>query len=84
MSSVHCSPEDSACVHADIKAKRSIGMHYGTVRGGISGQYEDVRVPPRRWREVCEERGWKWRAEGQNDGDWEAGLCDVGETVVIR
>ena len=84
MSSVHCSPEDSACVHVDIKAKRSLGMHYGTVRGGISGQYEDVRVPPRRWREACEERGWKWRGEGQEDGDWEAGLCDVGETVVIR
>ena len=29
MSSVHCSPEDSLCVHRDIKSKRSIGMHYG-------------------------------------------------------
>jgi N-acyl-phosphatidylethanolamine-hydrolysing phospholipase D len=84
MSPVHCSPEDSAEVHKDIKAKRSIGMHYGTVRGGLSGQYEDVRVPPQRWRKVCEGNGWKWRGESQNDSDWEAGLCDVGETVVIR
>ena len=40
MSAVHCCPEDSVCVAKDVKAKKSIGMHYGTVRGGISGQYE--------------------------------------------
>ncbi|KAL9059259.1 MAG: hypothetical protein Q9162_001296 [Coniocarpon cinnabarinum] len=40
MSSVHCCPEDSVCVAKDVKAKKSIGMHYGTVRGGLSGQYE--------------------------------------------
>jgi N-acyl-phosphatidylethanolamine-hydrolysing phospholipase D len=84
MSPVHCSPEDSACVHRDIKAKRSIGMHYGTVRGGLSGQYEDVRVPPQRWKAACLKEGWKWRGESQNDNEWEAGLCDVGETVVVR
>jgi len=84
MSSVHCSPEDSACVHKDIRAKRSIGMHYGTVRGGISGQYEDVREPPRRWKKVCEKEGFKWRGGNQNDNDWEAGLCDIGETVLVR
>lgn len=75
MSSVHCAPEDSVCVHKDIKSKKSIGMHWGTVRGGLSGQYEDVREPPQRWRESCEKAGLIW-------GD-EAGLCDIGETVVI-
>ena len=40
MSSVHCCPEDSVLVAQDVRAKKSIGMHYGTVRGGISGQYE--------------------------------------------
>ena len=40
MSPVHCCPEDSVCVARDVGAKRSIGMHYGTVRGGLSGQYE--------------------------------------------
>jgi len=84
MSSVHCSPEDSVCVHRDINAKRSLGMHYGTVRGGISAQYEDVRVPPRRWEAACKKEGFKWRSESQNDNDWQAGLCDIGETVIIR
>ncbi|KAF8195774.1 beta-lactamase superfamily domain-containing protein [Mycena galopus ATCC 62051] len=76
MSDVHCSPEDSIEIHRDIKSKRSLGMHYGTVRGGLSAQYEDVREPPKRWKEACEKNGLKW-----ND---EIFLCDVGETVVIE
>lgn len=83
MSSIHCTPEDSLCVHKDMNAKRSLGMHYGTVRGGISAQYEDVRVPPRRWQTACENAGLKWRGESQNDNNWQAGLCDIGETVVV-
>ena len=76
MSQVHCCPEDSACVAKDLRAKRSIGMHYGTVRGGISGQYEDVLEPPRRWKQACEEAGLKWGEQ--------AGLCDIGETIGVQ
>ncbi|KAI5457070.1 N-acyl-phosphatidylethanolamine-hydrolyzing phospholipase D [Mariannaea sp. PMI_226] len=75
MSGVHCSPEDSIEIHKDIKSKRSLGMHYGTVRGGLSAQYEDVRDPPRRWKEACEASGLKWNEE--------IFLCNIGETVVI-
>ncbi|KAJ6507479.1 beta-lactamase superfamily domain-containing protein [Mycena vulgaris] len=75
MSRLHCAPEDSVCIHRDIRSKRSIGMHYGTVRGGLSQEYEDVREPPRRWKEACEKGGLVW---GQD-----AGLCDIGETVVV-
>ena len=32
MSPIHCSPEDAVRVHEDIKSKRSVGMHWGTVR----------------------------------------------------
>ena len=75
-SSIHCSPEDSICVHKDIKSKRSIGMHWGTVRGGLSQYYEDVREPPRRWREAAEKSGLKWGED--------VGLLDIGETLVIE
>ena len=75
MSSVHCAPEDAVCIHRDVRSRRSIGMHYGTVRGGISQEYEDVREPPRRWREACEREGLVWGEE--------AGLCDIGETVIV-
>lgn len=75
MSSVHCAPEDSIEIHKDIKSKKSIGMHYGSIRGGISAQYEDVREPPRRWKEMAEKDGLKW-------GD-EIALCDIGETVIV-
>ncbi|MCJ1404466.1 hypothetical protein MMC11_007692 [Xylographa trunciseda] len=75
LSSVHAAPEDSVCVHLDIKSKMSIGMHWGTVRGGLSAQFEDVREPPRRWREAAEKKGLVW---GRN-----VGLLDIGETFVV-
>ena len=61
MSNVHADSRDSICMHRDVKSKRSVGMHWGTVRGGISGQYEDVRSPPREWESAAGEAGLKWR-----------------------
>lgn len=81
MSPVHCNPADSMCIHKEVKAKRSIGMHYGTVRGGLSEHYEDVRVPPREWREEADKLGLKWREKDSED--WEVGLMDVGESISI-
>ncbi|KAJ7147864.1 beta-lactamase superfamily domain-containing protein [Mycena crocata] len=75
MSAVHCAPEDAVCIHNDIRSLRSIGMHYGTLRGGLSQEYEDVREPPRRWKEACQAAGLQWGSE--------VGLCDIGETVVV-
>lgn len=75
LSTVHCAPEDSVCIHKDIGSKRSIGMHWGTMRGGLSGAYEDVLEPPRRWKSECEKAGLKWGEE--------AGLCEIGETVLV-
>jgi len=75
MSAVHCAPDDSIEIHKDIRSKKSIGMHYGTIRGGLSSQYEDVREPPKRWKECCEKAGLKWGEE--------IGLCDLGETVAV-
>ncbi|KAL9114108.1 MAG: hypothetical protein Q9227_001880 [Pyrenula ochraceoflavens] len=75
MSQVHCAPVDSICIHKDIKSKKSIGMHWGSIRGGLSAQYEDVREPPRQWRAAAEKEGLEWGTE--------IGLCDVGETVVV-
>jgi len=75
MSSVHCAPEDTVEVHKAVRSKKSIGMHYGVIRGGLSQYYEDVLEPPQRWKESCERAGLEW---GQ-----EVGLCDLGETVVV-
>ena len=113
MSNVHADARDSVCMHADVRSLRSVGMHWGTVRGGISGQYEDVRVPPREWEESAAEGGLRWRGnyrEGRstrvrrdekeeggdrgvwgevedggedNDDDWEVGLMDVGESLMV-
>ena len=75
MSSVHCNPEDALCLHKDLKSKKSIGMHYGTVRGGISQYFEEVTEPPRRFKEACEKEGRRWGEE--------LGLLNIGETLVI-
>ncbi len=75
MSSVHCNPEDALCLHKDLKSKKSIGMHYGTVRGGISQYFEEVTEPPRRFREACEKDGRVWGEE--------LGLLNIGETLVV-
>jgi N-acyl-phosphatidylethanolamine-hydrolysing phospholipase D len=86
---VHAAPEQSLRIHQDIKSKISIGMHYGTFRGGISGQYEDVREPPRRWHEVAIKNGI-WCGGGvEGNGDPAdtstegIGLCHLGETVTV-
>jgi L-ascorbate metabolism protein UlaG (beta-lactamase superfamily) len=86
---VHATPEQSLRIHQDIRSRTSIGMHYGTFRGGISGQYEDVREPPRRWREVAIKHDI-WRGGGvEGNGDPAdtsiegVGLCHLGETVAV-
>jgi len=90
MGAVHCSPEQALEIQKEVGSRLSLGMHYGTVRGGISGQYEDVREPPRRWREAGEKEGL-WRGGGVEgrggsvvvDEKGGIGLCDVGETVAV-
>jgi len=75
MSPIHCTPEDAICLHKDLKSRKSIGMHYGTVRGGISQYFEEVTEPPRRFKEACEKEGKVWGEE--------LGLIAVGETVAV-
>ena len=89
MGSVHATPEQSLRIHKEVKSKLSIGMHYGTVRGGISAHYEDVRDPPRRWREAAEKEDL-WSGGGIEGGGSAVdiskggvGLLDIGETVAV-
>ncbi|MDI1487963.1 MAG: hypothetical protein OHK93_007237 [Ramalina farinacea] len=75
LSSLHCTPEDALCLHKDLKSKKSVGMHYGTVRGGLSQYFEDVTDPPRRFREVCENERMRWGEELL--------LIGVGQTIHV-
>ena len=89
MGTVHATPEQSLEIHKEVRSKLSIGMHYGTVRGGISALYEDVREPHRRWKAAAEKAGL-WSGGGV-EGDGSAvdvtksgvGLIDIGETVAV-
>ena len=75
LSPLHCSPEDALYLHRDLKSRKSVGMHYGTIRGGISQNFEEVTEPPRRFREACEKAQMVWGEE--------LGLLDIGGTAVI-
>ncbi|KIW23904.1 uncharacterized protein PV07_12066 [Cladophialophora immunda] len=75
MSNVHANSWDSIRIHQDVKSRRSIGMHWGTVRGGLSQYYEDVRTPMKHWKMAAEEAGLKWGEE--------IGVLDIGETLVL-
>ncbi|KAL0262361.1 hypothetical protein SLS55_003807 [Diplodia seriata] len=75
LSPVHAAPEDSVCMHKDLQSRRSVAMHYGTVRMPLSEQYEDVREPPRRWREAAERDGLRWGVD--------VDVCMIGETVLV-
>ncbi|KKY18600.1 putative nape-hydrolyzing phospholipase d [Diplodia seriata] len=75
LSPVHAAPEDSVCIHKDLQSRRSVAMHYGTVRMPLSEQYEDVREPPRRWREAAERDGLRWGVD--------VDVCMIGETVLV-
>ncbi|KAK0662667.1 Uncharacterized protein DIS24_g1820 [Lasiodiplodia hormozganensis] len=75
LSPVHAAPEDSVCMHKDLRSKKSVAMHYGTVRMPLSEQYEDVREPPRLWKECAEKEGLKWGEDVE--------VCKIGETVLV-
>ncbi|TKA31119.1 hypothetical protein B0A50_02088 [Salinomyces thailandicus] len=87
MGSVHATPEQSLQIHKEVKSKLSIGIHWGTVRGGISAHYEDVRDPPRRWHAAAEKESL-WRGGGPEGTPLDSagegvGLCEIGETVTV-
>ncbi|KAJ7581790.1 N-acyl-phosphatidylethanolamine-hydrolyzing phospholipase D [Mycena floridula] len=67
MSPVHCAPQDSVRVFKDIRAKRALGMHWGTWI--LTG--EDVLEPPKRLAEECKKIGIE---EGH------FGVCGLGDT----
>ncbi|KIO16214.1 hypothetical protein M407DRAFT_191820 [Tulasnella calospora MUT 4182] len=67
-SCVHCAPQDSVRVFKDVRAKKAIGMHWGT----WSLTTEPIMEPPQRLREECEKLGISKE---------EFDICALGETV---
>ncbi|KAF9020414.1 Metallo-hydrolase/oxidoreductase [Hymenopellis radicata] len=67
MSTVHCAPQDSMCIFKDLRAKRALGMHWGTWVLTM----EELSEPPTRLKETCYKMGI---AAGLFD------VCAIGET----
>jgi N-acyl-phosphatidylethanolamine-hydrolysing phospholipase D len=53
MSPIHCNPYDAVCLHKDINARKSIGMHFGT----FVLTDEPVLEPPKMLKEALEHYG---------------------------
>ena len=41
---VRCTPEDSLCIHKDMRSKDSIELYRETIKEGISQEYEGTRL----------------------------------------
>ncbi|KAF9029557.1 Metallo-hydrolase/oxidoreductase [Hymenopellis radicata] len=67
MSTAHAAPQDSVRIFKDVKAKKALGMHWGT----WVLTNEEVTEPPRLLAEAC-------RKQGIEDGVFD--VCDIGET----
>ncbi len=70
MSQIHCAPQDSVRVFKDIRAKRALGMHWGT----WILTTEPLMEPPKRLAEECEKIGIE---KGAFD------VCGLVETVSV-
>lgn len=87
MGAVHASPYQSLEIHKDVKSKLSIGMHYMTIRGGLSGAFEAVQDPALTWKAAAEKQDlWCGGGIAGNGSplipkEGGVGLCNVGETV---
>lgn len=66
-SPMHAAPSDSVRIFKDIKAKKALGMHWGT----WILTTEPIMEPPKKLKEECEKLGVP-------DGDFD--ICGLGET----
>ncbi|KAJ6603699.1 beta-lactamase superfamily domain-containing protein, partial [Mycena sp. CBHHK59/15] len=69
MSNIHCAPRDSVAIFQDIRARRALGMHWGT----WTLTTEPVLAPPAELAAAC-------AAARVPPGAF--GVCAIGETVL--
>jgi len=70
LSPMHCAPQDSVCVFKDVKAKKAIGMHWGT----WVLSWEGIMEPAALLKKECINAGVE---EGAFD------VCGLGETTFV-
>jgi len=76
MAPLHCTPAEAMEIHKDVKAKKSLAMHWGTRHAGMSRYYMDAMEPK---KEFLRKREEKLGERGED----EFTVCEIGETIVI-
>jgi len=90
---LHASPTDAADMHLEVKARSTIGIHFGTFVGSENETVEAVTE----FADACEGRGIRWLdepSEGERnekeEGDvaveacnGRAGVLNIGESLVV-
>lgn len=71
MCSVHATPEEAIQIAKDIKATKTIGMHWGTIRLTPEPFFE----PPKRFKQA---------AKDQKYGQENALILKIGETINLE
>ncbi len=67
MKASHATPEEAVQMGRDLKAKRIVGMHWGTVLLTVEPPFE----PPERFRKAADEQGY---------GPEDSWIMRIGET----
>lgn len=85
---LHASPTDAADMHLAVKARNSVGIHFGTFVGSENETVEAVTE----FADACDGRGIRWVDEGtegkedgevaEEDGKGRAGVLNIGESLV--
>lgn len=85
---LHASPTDAADMHLAVKARNTVGVHFGTFVGSENETVEAVVE----FADACDARGIGWLDEegGEErknasieEGKGKAGVLDIGESFVV-
>lgn len=86
LSRVHAAPWDAVDMHKDLRARTSVAMHHGTLRGGISGAYEPIDWPVKELKAACTRESVTYNRivdDTPIKADNAFLVCDVGRTLIV-
>ncbi|KAK0123814.1 hypothetical protein ONS95_008810 [Cadophora gregata] len=86
-SALHASPADAMDIHADVRSRNSVGVHFGTFVGSENESLEAILE----FEEAREERGVGLLKDevvngevSEGKGKTRAGVVDIGGSVAVR
>ena len=79
-STLHGSPTDAVAIHADVKSRNTVGIHFGTFVGSENETYEAIIE----FGEACEQSGVRSLEEPLKGEQGSAGTLDIGGSLAVE